>query len=126
MSIKVLLPNGVEIWAVKSAPGPIEQVSLYSSYKWYVKCPASKVRSTESVITDFISKSTTDEKSTEFEIDNDTTLKSLEEHRNEANSIYGHFWIQSKAKISNFFGFFNLTLSFLYLFVFQPSEWYAV
>lgn len=37
--------------------------------------------------------------------------KPLEEQQNETNSIIGHILVQSKAKISNLFGFLNLTLS---------------
>lgn len=139
--MQILLPNGVKIFAVDTTPISINTVWFYYGNNWYVKCPPSKVRGTESVIPASTTSAGTEESSSEStfdphinpetfqpdvdqssadmtEFDENREIESsklessaLEVQQNEANSISGHFSVQSKAKISNFFGFFNLTLS---------------
>lgn len=111
LRIKVFLPNGNEIHAVDPTPISIQTVWLYFGDIWYYKCP--KYGCTESAIIDSTTsaeESSTDTMPEKFE-NSEQERESSEVNRNEANSIVGHFSIESKAKISNFLGIFNLTLS---------------
>lgn len=114
MRMQVLLPNGVKILAVDTTPiSSIKTVWFYYGDNWYVKCPPSKVGSTESSI----KSANTEESSTESTIGSEPEFPTEfdENHHidssDEANSIVGQFWVHSKAKISNIFASFNLTLS---------------
>lgn len=105
------LPNGLMILAHETKPIAVETIILSSMANWYFKCPGSIDISNENEtsITNSTPESSFDKNTTDFTFNPEPTPEPSQ--FNETNSIVGHFWVQSKAKINNLIGFFNVTLS---------------
>lgn len=139
LRIQVLLPNGVKILAIDTTPVSIKTVWFYFGNDWYLKCPPLRTTESDIIASTTSAESSTEDNSEDFafdplnrptkshrnvdqnseeyptEIDENHEIESskqpLEDQENETNTIIGHILVQSKAKISNLFGFLNLTLS---------------